>query len=149
VTQTLAGRTVLVTRPAEQAAPLVRALERRGARALVAPTIRLGPARSAPLTAALRDLAAGDFTWIVLTSQTTVQVLRDRLASPRDGLANVGGVGGGTAAALARGRHARVVPPVGETRPASAARGVHHLGARARVPEGLGPRAHGPRRHRP
>jgi len=102
VTQILAGRTVLVTRPAEQAAPLVRALERRGARALVAPTIRLVPARSAALTAALRDLAAGDFTWIVLTSQTTVQVLRDRLASPRDVLANVAAIGDGTAAAFRR-----------------------------------------------
>ena len=98
----LAGRTVLVTRPAEQAAPLVRVLERRGARVLVAPTIRLVPARSAALTAALRDLAAGDFAWIVLTSQTTVQVLRDRLASPHDVLANVAAIGDGTAAAFRR-----------------------------------------------
>ncbi len=51
VKRTLAGRTILVTRPAEQAAPLVRELERRGARVLVAPTIRLIPARSAALTA--------------------------------------------------------------------------------------------------
>ena len=100
--ETLAGRTVLVTRPAEQAAPLVRELERRGARVLVAPTIRLVPARSAALTAALKDLAAGDFAWIVLTSQTTVQVLRDRLASPRDVLAKVAAIGDGTAGAFRR-----------------------------------------------
>jgi uroporphyrinogen-III synthase len=102
VRKTLAGRTVLVTRPAEQAAPLVRELERRGARVLVAPTIRLVPARSAALTAALKDLAADRFDWIVLTSQTTVQVLRDRLSSPRDVLANVAAIGDGTAAAFRR-----------------------------------------------
>ena len=100
--QPIAGRTILVTRPAEQAAPLVRELERRGARVLVAPTIRLVPARSAALTAALKDLAAGRFAWIVLTSQTTVQVLRDRLASPREVRALVAAIGDGTATAFRR-----------------------------------------------
>jgi uroporphyrinogen-III synthase len=102
VKQTLAGRTVLVTRPAEQAAPLVRELERRGARVLVAPTIRVVPARSAALTAALKDLAAGRFAWIVLTSQTTVRMLQDRLSSPRDVRASVAAIGDGTAAAFRR-----------------------------------------------
>jgi uroporphyrinogen-III synthase len=100
VKQILAGRTVLVTRPAEQASPLVRELEGRGARVLVAPTIRLVPARSAALTAALRDLAAGRFAWIVLTSQRTVQVLRDRIASPGGVRAKVAAIGDGTAAAF-------------------------------------------------
>lgn len=99
---TLAGRTILVTRPAEQAAPLVRELERRGAHVLVAPTIRLAPARSAALTAALKDLEAGRFEWMVLTSQTTVDVLRDRLASPRDVRAKVAAIGDGTAQAFRR-----------------------------------------------
>ena len=101
MTKTLAGRTVLVTRPAEQAAPLVRELERRGARVLVAPTIRLVPARSAALTTALKDLAAGRFAWVVLTSQTTVQMLRDRLSSA-EVHANVAAIGDGTAAAFRR-----------------------------------------------
>ena len=100
--RTLAGRTVLVTRPAEQAAPLVRELERRGARVLVAPTIRLIPARSAALTAALKELTAGRFDWITLTSAATVEVLRDRLASPRDVRAQVAAIGDGTAAAFRR-----------------------------------------------
>ena len=100
--RTLAGRTVLVTRPAEQAAPLVRELERRGARVLVAPTIRLIPARSAALTAALKELTAGRFDWITLTSAATVDVLRDRLASPRDVRAQVAAIGDGTAAAFRR-----------------------------------------------
>jgi uroporphyrinogen-III synthase len=102
VKRTLAGRTILVTRPAEQAAPLVRELERRGARVLVAPTIRLMPARSAALTAALKELAAGRFDWITLTSAATVDVLRDRLASPREVRAQVAAIGDGTGAAFRR-----------------------------------------------
>jgi uroporphyrinogen III methyltransferase / synthase len=100
VARTLVGRTVLVTRPADQAEPLVRELERRGARVLVAPTIRLAPARSAALTAALKDLAAGRFEWIVLTSQRTVAMFRDRMASPHDVRAKVAAIGEGTATAF-------------------------------------------------
>jgi uroporphyrinogen-III synthase len=102
VKRTLAGRTIIVTRPAEQAAALVRQLERRGARVLVAPTIRLMPVRSAALTAALKELAAGRFDWITLTSAATVEVLRERLASPRDVRAKVAGIGEGTGAAFRR-----------------------------------------------
>ncbi len=100
--RTLAGRTILVTRPVDQAAPLVRELERRGARVLIAPTIRLVPARSAALTTALKDLAAGRFDWITLTSAATVDVLRERLTSPRDVRAQVAAIGEGTAAAFRR-----------------------------------------------
>jgi uroporphyrinogen-III synthase len=102
VKRTLAGRTIVVTRPAEQAEPLVRALGRRGARVLVAPTIRIVPARSAALTAALKELAAGRFDWITITSRATVDVLRDRLASPRDVRAKVAVIGDGTAEAFRR-----------------------------------------------
>jgi uroporphyrinogen-III synthase len=102
VNRTLAGRTILVTRPAEQAIPLVRELERRGARVLVAPTIRLAPARSAALTAALKELAAGRFEWITLTSAATVAMLRERLATPRDVRAKVAVIGDGTGAAFRR-----------------------------------------------
>jgi uroporphyrinogen-III synthase len=105
VKRTLTGRTILVTRPAEQAAPLVWELERRGARVLVAPTIRLMPARSAALTAALKELAAGRFDWITLTSGATVDVLHDRLDSPREVRAEVAAIGEGTAAAFRRWAH--------------------------------------------
>lgn len=97
--RTLAGRTIIVTRPAEQAEPLVRALERRGAHVLVAPTIRIVPARSAALTGALKELATGRFDWISLTSRATVDVLRKRLASPDEVRAKVAVIGDGTAAA--------------------------------------------------
>jgi uroporphyrinogen-III synthase len=102
VKRTLAGRTIVVTRPAEHAAPLVRALERRGGRVPPSPTIRLVPARSAALTAALRELAAGRFDWITLTSVATVDVLRDRLDSPREVRARVAVIGEGTASAFRR-----------------------------------------------
>jgi len=102
VKRTLAGRTILVTRPAEQVGPLVRELERRGARVLVAPTIRLVPARSAALTTALKELVTGRFDWITLTSAATVEVLRDRLVSPREVRALVAVIGEGTATAFRR-----------------------------------------------
>jgi uroporphyrinogen-III synthase len=102
VKRTLAGRTILVTRPAEQAEELARELEGRGARVLVAPTIRIAPARSAALTAALKELAAGRFDWITLTSRVTVDVLRDRLASPDEVRAKVAVIGEGTGAAFRR-----------------------------------------------
>jgi uroporphyrinogen-III synthase len=66
----------------------------------VAPTIRIVPARSAALTAALKGLAGGRFDWITLTSRATVDVLRDRLASPREVRARVAAIGDGTAAAF-------------------------------------------------
>ena len=98
--RTLAGRTIVVTRPADQSATLVRALERRGAAALVAPAIEIVPARSAALTRALSELARGDFAWITLTSRATVDMLSARLSSPRDVRAKVAVIGDGTAAAF-------------------------------------------------
>ena len=102
VKRSLAGRTILVTRPEEQSTSLVRQLRRRGARVLVAPTIRLMPARSAALTRAVRELASGRFEWITLTSAATIDVLRDRLDSPRDVRARVAVIGEGTSAAFRR-----------------------------------------------
>ena len=98
----LAGRTVLVTRPADQSAGLVKLLDRLGARSIVAPAIEIAPARSAALTAALRELAAGEFEWLTLTSRATVEMLRARLDSPRDVRARVAAIGEGTAQAYRR-----------------------------------------------
>jgi uroporphyrinogen-III synthase len=102
VTSSLAGRTVLVTRPAERSERLVKLLDQRGARAIVAPAIALRPARSAALTKALDDLAGGRFTWVLLTSPSTVTMLADRLGSPRDVRARVAAIGDGTAEAFRR-----------------------------------------------
>ena len=96
----LAGRTVLVTRPADQSVELVRRLRRLGAAAIVAPTIEIVPARSAALTSALRDLAAGRFAWITLTSRATVEMLASRLDSPSAVCAKVAAIGEGTSTAF-------------------------------------------------
>jgi uroporphyrinogen-III synthase len=98
--RSLAGRTIIVTRPADQSAPLVKLLDQRGAHAVVAPSIELVPARSAALTAALRDLASGEYEWITLTSRATVDMLAARLAGPGDVRAKVAVIGDGTAAAF-------------------------------------------------
>jgi uroporphyrinogen-III synthase len=98
--RSLAGRTVLVTRPSEASDGLVRRLRRRGATPIVAPTIEIVPARSAALTRALRDLGAGRFAWITLTSRSTVEMLTTRLDSPSDVRAAVAAIGEGTASAF-------------------------------------------------
>jgi len=102
MTEALAGKTIVVTRPADRAERLVNLLDQRGARVLVAPAIDLRPVRSAALTRALHDLAAGSFAWIVLTSPATVRMLDERLDGPRDVRAKVASVGEGTAAAYER-----------------------------------------------
>ncbi len=103
--RTLAGRTIVVTRPAERSAKLVKMLEDRGAHAIVAPAIEVKPARSAALTTALKDLAAGRFAWIVLTSPATVAMLGERLGSPAEVRARVAAIGDGTADAYRRYAH--------------------------------------------
>ena len=108
----LAGRTVLVTRPLDEAEELSRALRRRGARAMVAPAIEIVPVRSAALTRALRDLAAGGFAWVTLTSPRTVEAFATRIA-PADVRANVAAIGEGTSDAYRRWTRRRpdLVPP--------------------------------------
>lgn len=107
----LAGKVVLITRPRDQSAVLVDELERQGATAIVAPTIEIVPVRSAELTSALRELEAGAFAWITLTSRATVEVLQSRL-EPGDVRARVAVVGEGTAAAFRgwSGREPDLVP---------------------------------------
>jgi uroporphyrinogen-III synthase len=107
----LAGKVVLVTRPRDQSEVLVRELDRRGATAIVAPTIEVAPVRSAELNKALRGLASGAFAWITLTSRTTVDILASQL-EPGEVRARVAAVGEGTAAAFRRwtGREPDLVP---------------------------------------
>jgi len=98
----LAGRTILVTRPVDRSERLVNILDQRGATVIAAPSIELKAVRSADLTRALRDLANGDFAWIVLTSPATVRMLDERLGTANDVRADVAAIGEGTAAAYAR-----------------------------------------------
>jgi uroporphyrinogen-III synthase len=107
----LSGRTVLVTRPREDAEELARLLRRRGARVVLAPAIEIVPVRSAALTRAVRELADGAFDWVVLTSPRTVDALAARIA-PREARAAVAAIGEGTSEAFRRwsGRAPDLVP---------------------------------------
>lgn len=65
---------VVITRPRAKAGPMQVALEARGFRTLLAPTIRLVPPDDpAPLRAALADLSRWD--WITFTSAAAVQAV--------------------------------------------------------------------------
>jgi uroporphyrinogen-III synthase len=77
---TLAGKTIFVSRAAEQADDLCRKLEARGAHALRYPMIRFGPTEdSRPLDTALKNLE--QFDWVIFTSQVTVRYTAERAAS--------------------------------------------------------------------
>jgi uroporphyrinogen-III synthase len=100
----LAGRTVVVTRAAAQAAPLREALEVLGARVVLFPTISTQPARDpAPVRRAIGALEA--YAWIVFTSANAVRFFVDHLATRPGGRVppgvHVAAVGSATAAALA------------------------------------------------
>ena len=76
----LQGRRIVVTRAREQAGDLVRALEERGAVAVLAPVIRIQPLENlGGLRAALTGLSG--YRWVVFTSQNAVQVVFDRLVA--------------------------------------------------------------------
>ena len=112
---TLSGRRIVVTRAREQAADLVRALEDRGAEAIVAPVIRIQPLENlGALRTALAGLSA--YRWVVFTSQNAVQIVLDRLVTwgmtPRVFAAtSVAAIGSATADALRkRGVNPALVP---------------------------------------
>ena len=111
----LEGRTIVVTRAAEQASAFTALLERDGARVIETPTIVIEPPESwAPLDAALADLVS--FTWVIFTSVNGVGMVDQRLrAEGRRWSAfarmRVAAIGPATAAALeARGVRAEIVP---------------------------------------
>lgn len=114
--QSLAGRTIVVTRPRRQASRLRGELEALGATVIELPTIEIVPPDSyEPLDAALRDL--GQYQWLVVTSANTARVLGERLARLGVDPALVSGirvvaVGAATAAALQEtGFRVDLVPP--------------------------------------
>jgi uroporphyrinogen III methyltransferase / synthase len=102
----LFGKRIVVTRPREQAAELVEALEQLGATVVEAPTVRIVPPEDfAPLDDACA--AVGQFKWIVFTSVNGVDYFFQRLhAGPTDTRALAGSklcaIGPGTAERLAR-----------------------------------------------
>jgi uroporphyrinogen III methyltransferase / synthase len=102
----LFGKRIVVTRPREQAAELVDALEQLGATVVEAPTVRIVPPEDfGPLDEACA--VVGQFNWVVFTSVNGVDYFFQRLhASPADARALAGvklcAIGPGTAERLAR-----------------------------------------------
>lgn len=79
--QPLAHARVLITRSPERSPTLVAALEKAGAEALLLPLIDFERAADQhSLDVACDALAAGAFDWLVVSSATTVHVLRDKAA---------------------------------------------------------------------
>jgi len=110
----LAGRVVLVTRPAGRAEALADLLGAAGAGALVAPTVVVEPpGPGGPFDRALGQANRGRFQWVAFTSGSAVRAWADRSAAlglppPR---ARVAAVGAATAEALAAaGLRADLVP---------------------------------------
>ena len=111
----LAGRTIVVTRPRDQAGPFVDDLRERGARVLLVPVIELRPPRSfAALDRAIGRLASYDY--LVFTSVNGVARFFARLVGSKRDIRDLQGIdvlaiGPATAAAVeARGLRVRAVP---------------------------------------
>ena len=102
----LAGLTVLVPRSRDQASGFSALLRDRGAEPLEVPTIEIHPvASTARLDQAVRDLAAGRYDWMALTSVNGVAAVRARVEALGLGpqaltTAKVAAVGPATEAAL-------------------------------------------------
>jgi uroporphyrinogen-III synthase len=78
----LSGARVLVTRAAGQADELVAGLRAAGATPIVCPLLSFAaPEDSAPLDAALRELAAGSYDWLLFSSANGVRFVAERLAA--------------------------------------------------------------------
>jgi uroporphyrinogen III methyltransferase/synthase len=113
----LFGKRVLVTRPAHQAADMVRKLEQLGAVVHRLPTVEIRePADFGPLDRALEQVRNGAWDWVVFTSANGVHALLRRLeAIGRDlrdlGRVRLAAIGPKTADALREYRlRADVVP---------------------------------------
>ena len=111
----LFGRSILVTRGADQAGEFTSKLERLGARVYGCPTIQITPAKEYDgLDRAIRELA--EFHWVVFTSYNAVKYFFARLSdhgldTRALGSSRVCAVGPKTAAALAAfGVRADLVP---------------------------------------
>jgi len=96
VTPPLAGRVVVVTRPAAQAARFASLVAAAGAQPLLLPTLEIA---AVELDAdARRRLAPDDYDWVVFTSSNAVDSALAQLPHPRR--ARVAAVGRATARAL-------------------------------------------------
>lgn len=142
----LAGWRVLVTRPAEQAAPLANALRDEGAEPVLYPTIEVGPPPSWTAFDAAAGGALSTYSFIVFTSPSAARFAVGRrvglvreLAAP--GAPVVAAVGSETARALtAQGIAVKVVPEDQRQEGLVAAFASVPAGARILFPQAVGGR---------
>jgi len=140
VTLPLAGRVVVVTRPAAQAAPFASLAAAAGAQPLLLPTLEI---ETLALDAeARRRLAPDDFDWTIFTSANAVESSLAQL--PRPTRTRVAAVGRATARALER----RGIPVAAVPKTASDSEGLLELdcfadlrGQRILILKGRGGRA--------
>jgi len=111
MTQPLAGRTVLVTRPAHQAAALVQLIEAAGGVALAFPALAVEAVDASQLTGALTHLAAADM--VIFISPNAAQFGMAAIGALPATL-QVFAVGPGTARALAAHGVTDVITPDGQ-----------------------------------
>ncbi len=77
---TLAGRCILVTRPADEAGSLAERLRSLGARVIEAPAIVIEPLQDfSEMDRAVRQLAGGEFAWISFSSPRAVDAVLGRM----------------------------------------------------------------------
>lgn len=112
----LFGKRVVVTRARAQTSDLAEGLAALGATVFEFPTIRIYFTRDEKFSAAVSQLAAGHFNWVVLTSVNGVDALFAELArqshDARAFKAKAAAIGSATAAALMkRGIVADLIPP--------------------------------------
>ncbi|MFL5767831.1 MAG: uroporphyrinogen-III synthase [Actinomycetota bacterium] len=104
MSSSLAGRTIVVTRPQEQAGELVDLLEAHGALSVLAPAIEIVPVEEGVLDDAAADVVRGRYEWVILTSRPGVRAftraLEERGTSPGDVSVRIAAIGEGTADAL-------------------------------------------------
>jgi uroporphyrinogen-III synthase len=96
VTQPLRGVTVVVTRPAHQAGPLIESLEQQGAQVIAFPVIAVEPIFLGEETRA--RLAPSRFDWAIFTSANAVEQAIAQFARPWH--CRIAAVGRATARAL-------------------------------------------------
>jgi len=108
----LAGKRIVITRPQAQAAELAEKLAALGAVPVLFPTIAIVPLDDlGPLEAALGQLGAHGYQWLIFTGANAVSIVGDRLAGGLPAGVRLGAVGPATARALAaRGLAGAVIP---------------------------------------
>lgn len=114
MTQALAGRTVLVTRPAHQAAALAQAIQAAGGDAFVFPALAVEAVPAEALCVPLAHLAEADMAIFISPNAARFGMAAIRSGGTLPASASVFAVGPGTARALQEQGASGVVTPDGQ-----------------------------------